>query len=166
MPGICRLISPTAMDIISHPNPHNHDVIVKGLWPVMEGFVVAMQEGACEQEVKYWGCLAEGFDALFTQTWVHRDNKPQQISLNRDYIMTFQFHLMNVSILHLKYQYGARSESRFACYSHCYVMWCPLTMKFVDLQCPSSRDAALMTCYLTPLILACLNLLKRILYWM
>ena len=28
-------------------------------------------------------------DALFTQAWVHRDNKPRQIGLNHDYNMTF-----------------------------------------------------------------------------
>ena len=28
---------------------------------------------------------------------------------------------MNESILHLKYEYAARSESCFACYFHCYV---------------------------------------------
>ena len=37
----------------------------------------------------------------------------------------FQFHLVNVSIFQLKYEYGAWSE--YACYSHCYVTWCPLT---------------------------------------
>ena len=35
-----------------------------------------------------------------------------------------QFHLVNVYILHWKYKYGPRSESRFACYPHCYVTWC------------------------------------------
>ena len=55
----------------------------------------------------------------------------------------FQFHPVNVSILHLKYEYRAWSESRFACYSHCYVTWCPLTTGIVASQFPSSRDAAL-----------------------
>ena len=74
-------------------------------------------------------------------------------------IMTRQFQScpMNVSILHLKYQYLARSESRFACYSHCYVTWCPLTTGVVASQFPSSRDAVLVTCYLTPFISPCLN---------
>ena len=39
----------------------------------------------------------------------------------------FQFHVVNVSILHLKYKYGAQSESHFACYSHRYVTWWPVT---------------------------------------
>ena len=49
----------------------------------------------------------------------------------------FQFRPVNVSILHLKYDYRARSESRFACYSHCYVTWYPLTTGIVASQCPS-----------------------------
>ena len=48
----------------------------------------------------------------------HCDNKPRQIGLNRDYNMTFWICPVNVSILHLKDEYGARSESRFACYFH------------------------------------------------
>ena len=46
---------------------------------------------------------------------------------------------MNVSILHLKYEYGARSESRFAYYSHCYVTWCPLTTGSVAFTMPVSK---------------------------
>ena len=37
----------------------------------------------------------------------------------------FQFHLINVSILHLNYEYDALSENRFACYPDCYITWCP-----------------------------------------
>ena len=37
----------------------------------------------------------------------------------------FEFHPVNVSILRLKYECCAWSESRFACYSHCDVTWCP-----------------------------------------
>ena len=72
----------------------------------------------------------------------------------------FQFLPVNVSILHLKYEYHARSESRFACYSHCYVTWCPLTKGIVASQFPLSRDTALVTHYLTPFISACLKSLK------
>ena len=57
----------------------------------------------------------------------------------------FQFRPVNVSILHLKDDYHARSESRFACYAHCYVTWCPLTTGIVASQCPSARDAVLVT---------------------
>ena len=38
------------------------------------------------------------------------------ITINTSY---FQFHLLNISFLHFKYQYSARSESRVASYSHC-----------------------------------------------
>ena len=75
----------------------------------------------------------------------------------------FQFHPVNVSILPLNYEYGARSESHFACYSHCYVMWSLLTMGIVASQCPSARDAALEMHYLTPVISACWKALEIIL---
>ena len=120
-------------------------VFLKGLGPVLEGFVVTMHEGACE-----------------TQARVHCDNKPRQISLNHDYnVWYFQFHPVNVSILHLKDDYRAQSESRFACYSHCYVTWCPLTTGIVASQCPSARDAVLETRYITPFISTCLNSFLR-----
>ena len=84
---------------------------------------------------------------------------------NRSVLITiitwhFQFHLVNFSILHLKYKYGARRESRFACYSHCYATWCSLTTGIIASKCPSVRVAALVTRYLTPLISACLKPLK------
>ena len=75
----------------------------------------------------------------------------------------FQFCPVNVSILYLKYEYRAQSESRFACYSHFYVTWSPLTTGIFASQFPSSRDAALVTRYLTPFISACINSLKRFL---
>ena len=68
--------------------------------------------------------------------------------------------MVNATNLHLKSEYGARSESRFACYSHCYVTWRPLTTGIVASQCPTSRGAALVTNSLITLILACLNPLK------
>ena len=43
----------------------------------------------------------------------------------------FQFHPMNVSILHLKGEYDVQSESLFPWYSHCYVTWCLLCLVFV-----------------------------------
>ena len=67
----------------------------------------------------------------------------------------FQFRPVNVSILHLKDDYRARCESRFACYSHCYVTWCPLPTGIVASQCPSARDAVLETRYITPFISTC-----------
>ena len=75
----------------------------------------------------------------------------------------FQFRPVNVSILHLKDDYRVRSESRFACYSHCYVTWCPLTTGIVASQCPSARDAVLVTRYITPFISACLSSFLRFL---
>ena len=63
-----------------------------------------------------------------------------------------QLHLVNVSILLVRYEYGVRSESRYACYSHRYVTRCPLT-----------TDDALVIFYLMPLISACLNRLTGIL---
>ena len=36
---------------------------------------------------------------------------------------------MNVSILHLKAEFGARHESRFTCYPDCCITWCPLLVK-------------------------------------
>ena len=98
-----------------------------------------MHEGMCEQEVKSWDHQAEGFDILFTQARVHCDNKPQQIGLDHDYNLTF---FVNVSILRLKYKYGAQSESRFACYSYCYVMWCPLNDGNFRLTMPLVKTCA------------------------
>ena len=60
----------------------------------------------------------------------------------------FQFHIVNVSILHSKYETGARSENRFSCYSHCYGHVvslndgnCRLTMPVGNGRC--ARDALL-----------------------
>ena len=75
----------------------------------------------------------------------------------------FQFRPVNVSILHLKYDCRARSESRFACYSHCNVTWYPFATGIVASQCPSARDAVLVTRYLTPFISVCLNSVLRFL---
>ena len=48
-----------------------------------------------------------------------------------------QYPFVNVSFLLLRYEYGARGESRFARYPHCYVMWRFLTTGMVASQCPS-----------------------------
>ena len=47
----------------------------------------------------------------------------------------YYFHCMNVSILHLKVEYGTRSKSHFTCYSHCCVTWCPIMTGSVTSQC-------------------------------
>ena len=88
---------------------------------------------------------------------------PDRSVLIRIITWHFQFRPVNVSVFHLKYDYRARSESRFACYSHCYVTWYPLTTGIVASQCPSARDAVLVTRYLTPIISACLNSFLRFL---
>ena len=60
------LIAPQLVEIYVNINIGTL-MIVKGLRPVLEGFVVTMHEGACEQEVKSRGSYAEGFVALFAQ---------------------------------------------------------------------------------------------------
>ena len=77
--------------------------IFKGLRPVLEGFAVPMHEGACETGGQIQRALG-----------VHWDNKPRQIGLNHDNNMTFQFHPVNVSNLHVKdaYVLEARAVSR------------------------------------------------------
>ena len=131
-------------------------IMFKGIRPVLEGFVVTMHEGACETG---------------SQILTYCSHKPECIvttNPNRSVLITiitwhFQFCPVNVSILHFKYDYRARSESRFACYSHCYVTWYPLTTGIVASQCPSAKDAVLVTRYLTPFISACLNSILRFL---
>ena len=89
---------------------------------------------------------------------------PDRSVLNTVITWHFRFHRVNISILHIKYEYCARSASQSACYSHCYVTWwCTLMMGVAASQCPSAREAALVTGYLTHLISACLNPLKMIL---
>ena len=136
----------------------------KGLRPVLEGFVVTMHEGACETGSQIPRALARGIwrtvrtssSALWQQT-------PPEPVLITNITWHFQFRPMNVSILHLNYEYRARSESRFTCYSHCYVTWCPLTTGIFVWQFPSSKDAALVARYPTPFILASSNSSKRFL---
>ena len=127
--------------------------LFKGLRPVLEGFVVPMHEGVSPRDLTYCSHKPECIGTT----------NPDRSVLIPIITWHFQFRPVNVSILHLKYEYCARSESRFACYPHCYVMWCPLTTGIVASQFPSSRDAALVTRYLTPFISAYLNLLKRFL---
>ena len=54
------------------------------------------------------------------------------------------------------------SYSFFMICSHCHLTWCPLTTEIVASQCPSSRDAVLMTPYIIPVILVCLKLVTRV----
>ena len=94
---------------------------------------------------------------------LHCDKKTRQIGPNHEYNMTFQSHLMNVRIRHLKCDYDARRGNRFACYSHCYVTWRFLTPWNVTLQCPSARNTCARDAQPNTLISACLKLLKMIL---
>ena len=63
--------------------------LVKGLRPVLEGFVVTMHEGACETGSQIPRALARGIWRTVRTNRVHCDNKPRQIGLNHDYNMTF-----------------------------------------------------------------------------
>ena len=138
--------------------------LFKGLRPVLEGFVVTMHEG----RVRNRKSNPEGVSPRDLTYCSHKPERIVTTKPDRSVLITiitwhFQFRPVNFSILHLKYDYRARSESRFACYSHCYVTWCPLTTGIVASQCPSARDAVLVTRYLTPLISACLNSFLRFL---
>ena len=52
---------------------------------------------------------------------------------------TSAFHLVNVSIILLKVEYGAFSESQCAYYSRCHVTWCAASQR------PSTREAVPVT---------------------
>ena len=135
--------------------------LFKGLRLVPEGFVVTMlvrnsksnPESVSPRDLTYCSHKPE---CMVT-------TNPRRSVLILIITGHFQFHPVNVSILHLKYEHSARRESHFACYPHCYVTWCPFSTGIVGSQFPSSRDAALMTHYLRPFISACLNSLKRFL---
>ena len=134
----------------------------KGLRPVLEVFVVTIHEG----RVRNRKSNPEGVSPRDMTYCSHKPEWMVTTNPNRSVLITiitwhFQFYPVNFSILHLNYEHRARSESRFACYSHCYVTWCPLTTGIVASQFPPSRDAALVTRYLRPFISASLNSLKR-----
>ena len=73
----------------------------KALRPVLEGFGVTMYGGACEELVKSRGAR---FECIVT-------TNPDRSTLIMIITWHFQFRLVNVSILHLKGGYRARSES-------------------------------------------------------
>ena len=87
---------------------------------------VTMHEDVAEQEVQFRGRQAESLYAIFTQAWVHCNNKTLQI-LFTNMTWYLQFSPVNVGILRLRGEYGARSKICLALSSHCYVAWCPLT---------------------------------------
>ena len=138
--------------------------IFKGLRQVLEGFVVTMHEGACETGSQIQSALARGiWRTVRTSPSALWPTNPDRSVLITIITWHFQFRPVNVSVLYLIYDYRARGESRFACYSHCNVTWYPLTTGIVASQCPSARDAVLVTRYLTPIISACLNSFLRFL---
>ena len=93
MPGRVQHFS-----IIQYSEHDNHTkkwheicILLKGLRPVLKGFVATMHEGACEQEVQSRGRWSDGLDALFTQARVHCHCKTRQFALNHGYDMTFRY---------------------------------------------------------------------------
>ena len=70
-----------------------------------------------------------GFDVLCAQARVHCDTNPDRSVLITIITWHFQFHLVNISILHNTNV--VLEASRFACHSHFYVTWCQLTTKIV-----------------------------------
>ena len=117
-----------------------------GLRPVLEFFLSHCMRGHAKQELKY--CSHKPKCIVTTN--------PNRLVLITIITWRCQFHRVNASILHLKYEYGARSKRRLTCYSHCW----PFTTGIVASQYPA-RDAALIMHYLTRLISACLKVLKR-----
>ena len=138
-------------------------MLLKGLRPVLKGFVVTMHEGEFKTGSQIPRPIGWGIWRTFCTNPSALWQKTDRSVLITNIKWHFQFHLVNVSILHLKYEFGARSVSHFACHLHCYIMWCLLITGIVSSQCLSARDTVLMTCCLTPLISACLKRLKRIL---
>ena len=135
--------------LANHPNRDQKITtrhIFKGLRPVLKGFVVTMHEGACETGSQIPRALGCGI-------WRYSSHKPECI------VKTNPDRSVLITIITWHFQFR---DSRFAYHSHCYVTRCPLT-GIVASQFPSSRDAALVTRYLTPFISACLKSLKRFL---
>ena len=88
---------------------------------------------------------AARLDVLCAQARLHCDNKTQEIGRILDYNMTCLISPGDVNIPQLRDEYGVRSENQFACWSHCYVTWCPFTTGIIVSHCPSSRDAMVAT---------------------
>ena len=85
-----------------------------------------MHEGACETESQIPRALARGiWRTVRTSPIALWQQNPDRSVLITIITWHFKFRPVNVSNLHLKYEYRARSESRFACYSHRCVTWCP-----------------------------------------
>ena len=158
-PPSCHSLNVLMAFWLSSPEPfhfHAQCSFFKGLRPVLEGRVrnrKSNPKGVSPRDLTYCSHKPE---CIVT-------TNPDRSVLITIITWHFQFRPVNVSILYLKDDYRARSESRFACYSHCYVTWCPLTTGIVASQCPSARDAVLETRYITPFISTCLNSFLRFL---
>ena len=134
------------------------NTLFEGLRSVLEGFVVTMHEGACEQEVVKPRDLTHSSHKL---ECIGTTNSDRSVIIAIT-VKHFQFHLVNVNILHLHYEYGSTNESRFACCSHYYVTWCPLTTGIVASQCPSLGTATLVTRSLHTFNIGVFKSVKRI----
>ena len=95
-------------------------LLLKGLRPVLEGFGVT-------QCTRAHANSKSNPEAVRPWDLTYCSHKPECIVVvkpDRSVLITiktwhFQFHPANISILHLKYEYGARSKSRFGFYSYC-----------------------------------------------
>ena len=105
--------------------------VVYGLSVFLQGFVVSMHKGICEQEF----LLAPGLDVLLAHAWVHHDNKTQQISFNHNYSMTF-FILPHA----FKRQITWSKQEPLVVWLPCLCQMMTLTMTIVTSQRLSSRD--------------------------
>ena len=104
--------------------------------------------------------VGEGFDVLFARARVHCDNKPRQIGLNHDYNMTFSISTHECQYSPRKDEYRARSESRSACYCHCYVTWRHLTTVLLSHNVPVVKGCCARDALPAPFISAPLNATK------
>ena len=102
----------------------------------MERFVVTMH-GEVSAKVAITPA-DERLDVKFVQAWLYCDNKPRQVGLNHDYILIF--YPISGVIMHANCEYDVRTESRFTCYTNCYVTWCYLTTGIFASQWRGASD--------------------------
>ena len=110
----------------------------------------------------WWGGVITMCESAREQVFQYRGTNP---STNPDTLVLITIITQHfcASTFHLKHENGTRSEIRFACYSHCYVMWWYITKEIIASQCPSSRDYVLLIHNCTHLMPACLFAVKAIL---
>ena len=139
------------------PQFHIDVITLKGLRQVLQGFVVTMHEGTWKTGSQILSEYPRDLTYCLHKPECIVTTNPDRWVLIMLKTWHFKYHLVNVSILYLKYEFGAQSKSRFVCYSHCYVMWYPLMTGMVTSQCLWARNTALVMHDFTPLILACLK---------